>query len=33
VPTTPGRYRIRLTAVNPVNPAPAEPRWVNLKRG
>jgi hypothetical protein len=33
VPTAPGRYRIRLTAVNPVNPAPAEPRWVNLKRG
>jgi hypothetical protein len=31
VPTTPGRYRIRLTAVNPVNPALPKPRWVNLK--
>jgi hypothetical protein len=33
VPTTAGRYRVRLTGVNPVNPAPAVPRWVNLRRG
>ena len=33
VPTVPARYRIRLTAVNPVNPAPAEPRFVALRHG
>jgi hypothetical protein len=33
VPTTAGRYRIRLTAVNPVNPATLKPRWVNLRPG
>jgi len=33
VPSTPGRYRIHLAAVNPVNPAPIVARWVNLRRG
>jgi hypothetical protein len=33
VPTTPGRYRARVGGVNPVNPAPAVLRWVNLHRG
>jgi hypothetical protein len=33
VPTTAGSYRVRLTGVNPVNPAPPKPRFVTLRRG
>jgi hypothetical protein len=33
VPTTAGRYRLRVSGVNPVNPAPSVPRWVALRRG
>jgi hypothetical protein len=33
VPTAPGRYRARVSGVNPVNPAPAVPRWVQLRHG
>jgi hypothetical protein len=33
VPATPGAYRARVSGVNPVNPAPAVPRWVNLRHG
>jgi hypothetical protein len=33
VPKTKGPYRLRISGVNPVNPAPAVPRWVTLRRG
>jgi hypothetical protein len=33
VPATAGSYRLRVTGVNPVNPAPAAPRFVKLRRG
>jgi hypothetical protein len=33
VPATGSGYRLKLTAVNPVNPAVAEPRFVRLRRG
>jgi hypothetical protein len=33
VPATAGTYRLRVSGVNPVNPAPAAPRWVALRRG
>ncbi|MES1247990.1 MAG: hypothetical protein ABUS54_09990 [Actinomycetota bacterium] len=33
VPSTAGRYRVHLTGVNPVNPAPVVSRWVNVRRG
>jgi hypothetical protein len=33
VPTTEGSYRLRISGVNPVNPAPAVQRWVRLRRG
>jgi len=33
VPKTRGPYRLRISGVNPVNPAPAVPRWVALRRG
>jgi hypothetical protein len=33
VPTTSGTYRLRVSGVNPVNPAPGVPRWVALRRG
>ncbi len=33
VPATAGGYRLRVTGVNPVNPAPAAPRFVKLRRG
>jgi len=33
VPTTPGPYRAHVSGVNPVNPAPAVWRWLNVRRG
>jgi len=33
VPTTKGTYRLRVSGVNPVNPAPGVPRWVALRHG
>jgi hypothetical protein len=33
VPTATASYRLRLTAVNPVNPALPEPRFVDLRHG
>jgi hypothetical protein len=33
VPTTPGPYRLRVSGMNPVNPAAAPLRWVGLRRG
>jgi hypothetical protein len=33
VPQTGSGYRLKLTAVNPVNPAPAVVRFVRLRRG
>jgi hypothetical protein len=33
VPTAKGSYRLRISGVNPVNPAPAVQRWVALRRG
>jgi hypothetical protein len=33
VPTTPGAYRLHVSGVNPVNPAPVVLRWVKLRRG
>src|SRR4051812_37183739 len=33
VPTAKGSYRVRLTAVNPVNPALPEQRFVNVRHG
>jgi hypothetical protein len=33
VPATAGSYRLRVTGVNPVNPAPAAPRFLKLRRG
>jgi hypothetical protein len=33
VPTAQARYRLRVSGVSPVNPAPARPRWVQLRRG
>jgi hypothetical protein len=33
VPKTKGTYRLRVSGVNPVNPAPAVPRWVALRPG
>jgi hypothetical protein len=33
VPTTGSGYRLKLTAVSPVNPAVTEPRFVRLRHG
>jgi hypothetical protein len=33
VPSTKGTYRLRVSGVNPVNPAPAVQRWVALRPG
>jgi hypothetical protein len=33
VPATPGPYRLKLSGRNPVNPAPEQPRFVQLRRG
>jgi hypothetical protein len=33
VPTTKGPYRLHVSGVNPVNPAPPQLRWVTLRRG
>jgi hypothetical protein len=33
VPVAAGSYRVKLTGVNPVNPAPTKPRFVTLHRG
>jgi hypothetical protein len=33
VPAAKASYRLRVSGVNPANPAPAPPRWVGLRRG
>jgi hypothetical protein len=33
VPTLKAAYRLRVSGVNPVNPAPAAPRWIGLRPG
>jgi hypothetical protein len=33
VPTTKGSYRLEVSGVNPVNPAPPKPRFVRLRPG
>jgi hypothetical protein len=33
IPPAPGTYRLRLSGVNPVNPAPAVSRWIAVRHG